>query len=231
MPESPEPSPPRSPRRWRRLVVTGAVSAALLAALFVAARHEPDYYRERMPAGDGAAAKARRFVTEVAALQAAIGRPGRWDAAFEEREINAWLATDLPANHARVLPAGLAEPRVRFAPGRIDVAVRVGPRPVSAVLHLALQVHLRGESQLAVVIDEARLGLLPLPRDAILAGLGRRLGRLGGVTSLRRLDGRSVLVVYIPSTHGGMSRWLGSLAIEDGSLLVAGETRAGAAPR
>jgi hypothetical protein len=199
----------------------GAATTCLLGVLMAVLRQEPDYYRERMPAGDGGAARARRFITEVAGLQAAIARPGRWDAAFEEREINAWLATDLPANHARLLPTGVAEPRVRFVPGRIDLAVRVGPRLASAVLHLAVQVHLRGESQLA------------LPRDAVLAEVGRRLGRLGGVTSLRRLDGRSVLVVYIPATHGGdgMGRWLGSLAVVEGSLLVAGETRAGAAPR
>jgi|694.fasta_scaffold80397_4 hypothetical protein len=211
----------------------GAATTCLLGVLMAVLRQEPDYYRERMPAGDGGAARARRFITEVAGLQAAIARPGRWDAAFEEREINAWLATDLPANHARLLPTGVAEPRVRFVPGRIDLAVRVGPRLASAVLHLAVQVHLRGESQLAFVLDEARLGLLPLPRDAVLAEVGRRLGRLGGVTSLRRLDGRSVLVVYIPATHGGdgMGRWLGSLAVVEGSLLVAGETRAGAAPR
>lgn len=214
-------------------MVAVAICAGLVVALVIAARCEPPYYRDRMPAAAGAAALARRFVTDAAALQAAIARPGRWDAAFEEREINAWLATDLPANHAGLLPAGLAEPRVRLAPGRVDLAIRVGAGVASAVLHLALQVRLRGENQLAVELEEARLGLLPLPRDAVLAELGRRLGRLGGVTSLRRLDGRSVLVVYIPSTHDaqGMGRWLSALAIAEGSLLVAGETRAGAAPR
>jgi hypothetical protein len=214
-------------------MVAVAVSVGLFVALVIAARCEPPYYRERMPVAAGDVALARRFVTDAAALQAAIARPGRWDAAFEEREINAWLATDLPANHARLLPAGLAEPRVRLAPGRLDLAIRVGAGVASAVLHLALKIRLRGENQLAVELEEARLGLLPLPRDAVLAEIGRRLGRLGGVTSLRRLDGRSVLVVYIPSTHDaqGMGRWLGAWAIADGSLLVAGETRAGAAPR
>jgi len=45
-------------------------------------------------------------------------------------------------------------------------------------------------------------------------------------TSTRQLDGRSVLVVYIPSTHesGGPSHWLEALSIGDGSLAVAGRT-------
>ena len=47
------------------------------------------------------------------------------------------------------------------------------------------------------------------------------------VTDLRRLDGRLVLMVYIPSTHdaGATSYWLESLAIGAGELLIAGETR------
>jgi hypothetical protein len=47
------------------------------------------------------------------------------------------------------------------------------------------------------------------------------------VVDFRRLDGRLVLVVYIPSTYdaGAMSYWLESLVIGDGELLAAGETR------
>lgn len=232
MPETPQPSPPSPPgRRRRRLVVTVAGAFCAVVALGAALRHEPGYYRERLPAGEAAAKRARRFVTKVAALQAAIRRPGRWDGVFEEGEINAWLATDLPANHGRLLPAGVTAPRVRLEPGHVDLAIRVGPAPFSAVLHLRLAMWLRGANQLVIVLDEARLGLVPLPRGAVLADAGRRLGRLGGVTSLRRLDGRSELVVYIPgATDGdGMDRWLESLAVEPGSLLLAGETRAGAA--
>lgn len=230
MPENPAPSVSPRPGRWRRWPLI-AVPAGLLVALAAAAWHEPDYYRDRIAATADAAA-ARRLVTEAAALRAAVVRPGRWDAAFEEREINAWLATDLPANHARLLPAGLAAPRVRLLPGRVDLAIRVGPAFASAVLHLALAVHLSGENKLVVGVDEARLGLLPLPRGAVLASLGRRIDRLGGVTSVRRLDGRNELVVYIQSAPAaGTSCRIGSFAVAEGSLLVAGETRAGGAPR
>jgi hypothetical protein len=47
------------------------------------------------------------------------------------------------------------------------------------------------------------------------------------VADLRMLDGRMVLMVYIPSTHdaGATSYWLESLSIADGELLMAGETR------
>ena len=66
-----------------------------------------------------------------------------------------------------------------------------------------------------------------------LRELSRRISRLGMVTDLRRLDGRLVLMVYIPSTHdaGATSYWLESLAVGEGELLIAGETRSTAASR
>jgi len=77
------------------------------------------------------------------------------------------------------------------------------------------------------VLERAHLGALPLPRAPILRELSRRISRMGLVTDLRRLDGRLVLMVYIPSTHdaGATSYWLESLAIGAGELLIAGETR------
>jgi hypothetical protein len=76
-------------------------------------------------------------------------------------------------------------------------------------------------------LEQARLGAIPLPRAPILRELSRRISKLGMVTDLRRLDGRMVLMVYIPSTHdaGATSYWLESLALGDGELLMAGETR------
>jgi hypothetical protein len=71
------------------------------------------------------------------------------------------------------------------------------------------------------------LGAIPVPGTPILRELSRRISKLGMVTDLRMLDGRMVLMVYIPSTHdaGATSYWLESLSIGDGELLMAGETR------
>ena len=77
---------------------------------------------------------------------------------------------------------------------------------------------LRDPNQLGITVVEARIGSLRLPYGLILGEIRQRFDRLGMVTSIRRLDGRSVLVVYIPSTHesGGMTHWLESLAITAG---------------
>lgn len=224
-----EPSQPAPRRRLRRLGLWAAAAAACAAVtLGLLLRHEPAFYRG-LAAGGGAAAeqRARRLVTRLSALHADFVRPGPWEAVLAGDEINAWLATDLPRNHPRLLPAGLTEPRVAIGPRRLRAAARVGPL-LGGVASVEAEVVLRGVNQLGIAVTDARLGALPLPRGPVIRELARRIDALGMATELRRLDGRTLLVVYIPSTHdaGATSHWLEALALEDGGVVVAGVTRA-----
>ncbi|NBT12731.1 MAG: hypothetical protein EBS56_03970 [Planctomycetia bacterium] len=218
--------------RWRRLLggaATGVV-ASLLAIGFLL-KHDPAPPAAAPgPAADRAAA---RLVTKAAALHAAAGRDGAWGASLTDSEVNAWLATDLPRNHPGLLPRGLAEPRLRFRPQRIEAAVRTGSGLFSAVVSCVLTVRLRGVNQLALEAESAAVGAVPLPSGPVLAELGRRLAAAGATTELRRLDGRTVLVVYIAPlrTAPGIECRLESLRIDDRELVVAGTTRDRAADR
>jgi hypothetical protein len=211
------------------------------AALAAAAGWTPEFYRVRLPVGgplngrDPAAAAAvaeqaaRRLVTRGSSLHAAFLEVGHWEGVFSEREINAFLALDLPRNHAAVLPAWCREPRVEFLPGRLRAAMRVGPGIVSATLWIDAEVTLHEANQLRIAPTRSRLGMLPVPPGPLLAALARRLERAGAVTEIRRGNARSALVVYIPSTHeaGGVSRWLAAIRLAAGELAVVGETRRG----
>ncbi len=235
--EAGPPSPASQKRRgWRVLAVTSIGLLLMAVAVLAVARRVPDFYRERTsalgaptPAVEQA---ARRLVSDVSALHAAFIREGAWEAAFTEDDINAWLAVDLPRNHRRLLPDILSEPRVRLSPRQVQGGVRIGRGVFSLVAVVAAEVELRDPNQLGITVVEARIGSLRLPYGLILGEIRQRFDRLGMVTSIRRLDGRSVLVVYIPSTHesGGMTHWLESLAITDGGLAVAGHTRPGRPP-
>lgn len=237
-----EPSQPPPTGRLRRLLplAAGGLTAGLVA-LVVAAGWTPDFYRARLPAGgpldgrDPAAAAAaaepaaRRLVTRAASLRAALEQVGPWEGVFSEGEINAFLALDVPRNHALVLPGWCREPRVELLPGRLRAAVLVGYGPLAAPLWIDADVTLQGPNQLRLAVTRARLGLVPLPARAVLGEFARRLGRLGAVAEIRRGGDRPVLVVYIPSTHepGGLSQWLQAIRLAAGELAVAGETRRG----
>lgn len=204
------------------------MATGLGAGLFAVAlllKHEPSLMAVT-PAGPEADRAAARIVTAGSALHAAIGRAGPWGAAITDTEANAWLAIDLPRNHPTLLPGGLADPRVRFRPQRVEAAVRAGSGLISTVMWCDLGVTLRGVNQLGITIEGASAGAVPIPGTPVLAEIGRRIAACGAVTELRRLDGRMVLVVYIPAMLGGGGpQWrLESLRIGDGEAAVAGST-------
>lgn len=228
-----EPSQPARPGRLRRFVFPLVLAiAVVLAGLVGAAAWSPAFYRARLSADGSAAAEqaARRLVTTVSAMHADFLRVGRWEGLLDERDVNAWLAIDLPRNHADVLPVAVLDPRVEFLPGRLRAGVRLGRGLVSATCWIEAEVSLRETNQLGIRLVDARLGGLPLPRGPILRQLARRLERLGTATETMWRDGRGLLVVYIPSTYqaGGMSHWLEAVRFAAGELAVAGETRQGA---
>jgi hypothetical protein len=172
---------------------------------------------------------ARRLLTTASALHADFLRVGRWEGVFEERQLNAWLAVDLPRNHPELMPEAISSPRIELLPGRLRAGVRVGRGLLAATVWVEAEVTLREANQLGVTLADARLGSLPLPRGPILRWIARRIEPLGAVTEIRHRGGRSQLVVYIPSTHqaGGVSHWLEAVRLAEGEVAVAGETRRG----
>lgn len=216
-------SPAPGDIRWRRVAALALASGAVLALTLAAAvKYEPTLPAPATP--PEAERAAARLVTTAAAVHSAVGRGGAWDAAFADAEVNAFLATDLPRNHPGLLPRSIAEPRVRFRPDGLEVAFRIGTGLASTVVRCDLDVRLRGVNQLALAAVSATVGAVPVPVAPVLASLARRLSAAGAVTELRPLDGRMVLVVYIPRFGGrdGPDWRLESLRLDDGLLAVAG---------
>jgi hypothetical protein len=218
-----------------------ATLALVATAGVILAGLSPEFYRSRLPVGgplvgrEAAAATAvaeqaaRRLLTTASALHADFLRVGRWEGVFEERQLNAWLAVDLPRNHPELMPEAISSPRIELLPGRLRAGVRVGRGLLAATVWVEAEVTLREANQLGVTLADARLGSLPLPRGPILRWIARRIEPLGAVTEIRHRGGRSQLVVYIPSTHqaGGVSHWLEAVRLAEGEVAVAGETRRG----
>lgn len=232
-------------RRLRRVTIGAAVAVGLIVTvLMILLAAQPPFYRRAIAAGTGGPegdARARRLVTKVSALHAALtrpaerrdGDPGRWEAAIAAEELNAWLAIDLPRSHPNWLPGGVTAPRVDFQPRRAAIAARVGYGPLSAVAAVDLEIVLRDVGQIGIAVERASLGAIPLPRDAIVREIARRLGRLGIASDGRRLDGRLVLVAHLPAVRGEARAQprIETLAIVAGTLIVAGGTTAPARPR
>jgi hypothetical protein len=212
---------------WRILLGSLAAVIGCIALGGVLVRHEPAFLAAA-PSTEGAAVEraAARMVTKASALYAATRRPGAWDGSITADEVNAWLSTDLPRNHRRLLPRGLTAPRVQFRPQRMAAGAWLGSGMLSTFAWVDLEVRLRGVNQLGLMLHEARLGLVPLPKAAVLRQIALRLEAAGAVTELRRLDDGHVLVVSLPSSFGSAAVrvQLESLQFDTAEMLVAGAT-------
>jgi hypothetical protein len=200
-----------------------AIAAATVGAL---ACRVPAFYAERLAAAADAEQGARRLVTKAAGVEAAFRRPGRWEAAISEAEINGFLATDLPRNHAAVLPGWLEAPRVALEPHVVTVAARLRAGPLTPVVHAAIELRLIAAGQVQCRLLRAGLGGVPLPRGLLLHRLAAAARRGGAAAELRRFDGETRLVVTMPRGRDGATPRLDALAIGPGEVLLAGTTEA-----
>jgi len=227
-PRLPEGRPRR--RLWVLAVAGLGGSIAVAGGLALAVRQPPDF-SDRRPVEPGDDAAARRFLTKVAALRDLGRSSGSWDMALSEAECNAWLATDLPRNHPGLLP-GLAEPRVRFTSGSVEMAAVVteaGPLPgwlvraIRPVASARIEVRLAAGGRLECRVGRCRLGMLPLPVGLVVHGLAGRLRRQGIPCTTPRVDGQAALVVTLPPGGPGRRQLrVAALSIDAGELLATG---------
>jgi hypothetical protein len=225
--------------RWWWLAISPAVGLGLVWLVITT---PPAFYRAAAVTGPEAAGAAGRFVTSLAAIATASRQEGPWGVDMQERDINAWLGTDLPRNHPDLLNGSawgrLSRPRVRLEPKLARIGIEVSTWGITAVAWADVEVTMRSANHFVVSIRRAGLGSLPLPRDAVLKECGRRLMQAGLETQMQRFRDRSVLLAVVPdrlaerptTPNAGprqpSRRWeVDSLRIDRGSLTLAGTSR------
>ena len=222
-------APSQSPqaRRLRRFAAgAGLALAAAVALLTAVVVRPPAFYAARLAPPPEAEPAARRLVTKLAAVEAAARRPGRFEAAISEAEVNGFFAVDLPRNQAVILPGWITEPRVMLEPHLVSIAARLRAGPIAPVAHAAIDIRLTAAGQVHCRLVHAGLGALPLPRGPLLHRLAAAVRQAGATAELRRIDGETRLVVTMPAGPGGATPRLEALAIGPGELLLAGTTEA-----
>jgi hypothetical protein len=228
-------------RRWLPPAIVGGLLALLLTGGLVVTT-PPAFYRRVVGLGSDAEALAGRFVTEAAAVVAAVDREGPWGVEMSQHAINAWLGYDLPRNHPELLGRSawgrLSRPRVEFAPKLARIGIEVTAWGVTAVAWAEVEVSLRAANQFVLTVRRAGLGSLPLPRDAVLRECGNRMAKAGLETDMQRFRDRSLLLVTIPEQLVDRStgaaeeprqpgrRWqIESLRLDEAALTLAGRSR------
>ncbi|QGJ68464.1 Hypothetical protein PBC10988_1230 [Planctomycetales bacterium 10988] len=197
-----------------------------LIGAYSASQVEPEFYQQVIQedpikleeAGDELEAK-------TSALASLTDRPGTWQASFTQRQINGWLASDLPEKHPDLLPKNIQDPRVVLAPDVVKVACRMEQNGVSSVIWLESEVFLTDERELAIRIRSLKAGALPMPTSVLLEQLDQEFEKLS--VSIRRIqsEGKQTLLIKLPRAKEGVfSREIGQLEVREEEVFIAGKT-------
>jgi hypothetical protein len=210
--------------------MVGLIMLGLLAAGYGLLHVSPAGIRAAVPSGPEGERAAGRMMSKASSLVAGLDRPGEWGEAFSEAEANAWLAIDLPRHAPGLLTAGISSPQVRFLDRRAACSAIVRYGLLSAQLWAILDVTVRTDNLLAVGVDSAGLGALPIPPGTVLRAIAARAEGAGATTEIRLLDGGPVLLVHLSgrtkTTSGERSEYhLGGVQITPGEVVLAGTTR------
>ena len=217
------------------LVVGGALVVLLVVAgiwLWLAVRHVPHFYADAL-AVDPAIEKqsSDKMLRRTVALSNDVRREGHWEATFTADQINGWLAIDREQNHPQLIPREFHDPRLAVHEGQVIIGCRYESGRWNTVLSLTADVYLESPNVLALRIERARAGAIPLPLKDVTQKLVAACENLGCTVELREVGADPVLLVTLPlrssSAHGGTVQ-LQSVELREGELHVAGETvRAG----
>ncbi|MCA9161518.1 MAG: hypothetical protein KDA62_01010 [Planctomycetales bacterium] len=220
----------RAVRILLALVGLGGVAAGVaLLVLYRASQEVPDFYEEALAVAPAVHEQAgENLEQQVQTLQQEVTQVGRWEMLFSDRQINGWLAYELPRRFAAALPRGVSEPRVAIQPDRILVACRYDTKKVSSVVSLELETMLTDEPNVvAVRVKSVKAGSLPLPVSQFLDQITTKAAKADLDIRWLEEDGEPVALLTIPAQHEQYrykTVLLEQLECRDGEVFLAGRT-------
>jgi hypothetical protein len=218
----------RSPKK--RVLLVGATLVAVLAAapalVWLSLTHKPRFYQAMVTVPhDQQEAKAKRFVAQSLQLRNDIVNEPRWEAAFTDQEVNAWLAEDLVTHFADQLPPGVHEPRVMFELDRVTLAFELDQGPVRSVVWVVARPFVPEPNVLELTLEKIREGMLPVPAENVLDRIATHARGRGLDVTWKRGDDKHPVAVIRYTPHAGRDDvQLDRVAILKGEIHLAGRS-------
>ncbi|MDR1480677.1 MAG: hypothetical protein LBJ00_17260 [Planctomycetaceae bacterium] len=153
--------------------------------LYLASQREPEFYREakNVPI-EVQQTRNTAVLDKIRVLNNDFqNRSKKWSGVFTADEINAYLAVEATKPGANLLPSDLAEPRIAFSAGSVEIASKVRQHGFTAILNISLGATMPEPDKLIFKMRRSQAGVLPLPKERIaeiIAGVLRK--KWGNVT-------------------------------------------------
>jgi len=220
-------------RIGRRLLIGLPCAAVILVicllCVYRASQQAPAFYKQALRRESATLRnEGQQFERQALALHNQLASQGEWEVRFTQDEINGWLATELPAKFPRALPPGISDPRIAIVGNELHLAVHYRRGRVDTVMSLAGEVSLTNQpNEIAVRIDQARAGLLPVPLGNLIEEVGARAARSNVHLRWTEVKGAPVALIRLPLGEDDDSKKrvvLDQLRLSDGQLVIAGRT-------
>lgn len=208
--------------RWALLIGLPLFCLAVVAVLLI---HRPNFYSQRIDEFDAEAKRSlsKAFLNKGAAWINQMQDSPNWQVDFEERQINAWLADDFQSNHAeQSLPKGVTAPRFAMEGDVMRLAFRYSFGPLSTVAQIGFRVWIPKRNMMAVELQGARAGGLPLPTNYTRHVIEQFCNNNGMDVHWKR-NGKN-LVALISFPRGQKEFVLRKVEVRQGNLLIRGST-------
>src|SRR5437868_16136 len=217
--------------RW--LIIAALVSIAIgglsLWCLFQASRRPPAFYQQAIAAPPAnLSEEGERFERTALELHNQLQHFGRWEACLTQEQVNGWLAIDLPTKFPHALPSGVSEPRIAIGEGKLHIALHYQRGGVDTVLSIAGEAYLTAQpNEIAVRLDQARAGLVPIPLTRFLDEIAERAARANVPLRWTEVNGAPVALIRPPLDASDASHRrvvIDRLQLDRGQLVLGGRT-------
>jgi hypothetical protein len=212
-------------------IASVSVLGILAASLVWLVKYEPTFYEVAL--ADTAPPEIRRkqakvFVQTTSDLVDGIRYEDSWSHAFSEESVNGWLAEELPAKYGEWLPPEVAAPRVKFEKGKLLLAFQLRHGMWKGVVSAIVRPWVAAPNQLALEIQSARIGLIPIPVDELLGDFVKHMNTAGLRIQWKSSGKQDVLVVefdddFSPDGDSGEHAVLEAVELEPELLRISGQ--------
>lgn len=222
-----DPAQPRPTKRWLLAVALGCVAVLATGAFVVwsGLNYQPEFYAQdtAIPA-HMRQDRAEKFLSQSLQLRNDIANEARWEAAFTDEEVNAWLAKDLVESFADQLPAGVSEPRVRFETDRVTVAFRYRDGLLNSIFWAVIQISVPRDNELRLTIEKIQAGAFPIPIDEFLERMTQHARSRGLEIQWGEEDGLRVATVHYTTAANRRDVVLERVHLSPGLLRLSGRS-------
>jgi hypothetical protein len=199
-------------------------------------QHQPAFYSAAMADKLPVAARreqATKFEQTTLQLVNEIRFEDEWSHEITDDMVNAWLAEELPVKFGDCLPPDVSAPRVKFEKGHVLLAFQARKGMWHGVISSRIRAWVSGPNQLALDIESARVGLVPVPVEEMIGDLVKKLSNGGWHLEWKTSGKRDVLVVSLDAddvSEDGQRAVLESVEIEPKSLRISGRRSSASEP-